>query len=390
MRLFISAGEASGDMHGASLVRALRRRQPDIDFHGFGGERIAQTGCRIHYPLTDLAGVGILRILSSLPRAPGILRLADRLFGELRPDALVLVDFPAFHWHLAKRARKHGIPVIWFVPPQLWAAAQFRVNWMRRLADRVLCTLPFEEEWYRQRGVQAHYVGHPYFDELHSRQLDDTFLAAQRAQPGTVIALLPGSRRQEIAHNFAPMAEAAGILHTRRPDVRFLVACLRPEHARNVERQLADLKMRGHNLPIEVHVGRTAEIIELAHASIAKSGSVGLELLYHATPAVVIYQLPWIETFAARFIIQCPYISLVNLLADKPLFPEYLAHRVPAQAVADHVLRWLDDPDAYRAIKGELALLRQRVAEPGACDRAAAFVLDLLGDDRVQQLRRAS
>lgn len=390
MRLFISAGEPSGDLHAASLIQAIHHRHPDAEFHGLGGERMEQAGCQIHYPLTELAGVGVLRILSSLPRVPRVLRLADRLFGELRPDALVLVDFPAFHWHLAKRAKKHGIPVVWFVPPQLWAWAQFRVKWMRRLADRVLCTLPFEEEWYRQRGVKAQYVGHPYFDELHTRQLDATFLAEQRAQPGTVIALLPGSRRQEVAHNFAVMVEAAGILHARRPDVRFLVACLRPEHGRHVEQHLAELKLRGQNLPIDVHVGRTAEIIELAHASIAKSGSVGLELLYHGKPAVVIYQMHWIETFAARFIIQCPYISLVNLLADKPLFPEYLAYRVPAQAVADHVLRWLDNPEAYRDIQGELAMLRQRVAEPGACERAATLVLDMLADNQAQHLRRAS
>jgi lipid-A-disaccharide synthase len=375
MRLFISAGEPSGDLHGASFIHALRRRDPSAEFHGFGGERMQQAGCRVHYPLTELAGVGLLRVLSSLPRVPRVLKLADRLLGELRPDALVLVDFPTFHWHLAKRARKHGVPVVWFVPPQLWAWAQFRVKWMRRLADHVLCTLPFEEEWYRQRGVHASYVGHPYFDELHGRRLDEDFLSSQRARSGRVIALLPGSRRQEIKHNFAAMLEAAEILHARRPDVRFLVACLRPEHARTVRD-----KLRGRTLPIEVHVDRTAEIIELAHSSIAKSGSVGLELLYHGKPAVVIYQLHWIEIFASRFIIQCPYISLVNLLAGKLLFPEYLAYRVPIQAVADHVLQWLDDPAAYCAVEGELTALRARVADPGACDRAAQVVLDMLSE----------
>jgi lipid-A-disaccharide synthase len=371
MRLFISAGEPSGDLHAASLLRAVRRRDPRAEFHGFGGERLEQAGCRVHYPLTELAGIGLLRILSVLPRVPRVLKLADRLFDELRPDALVLIDFPAFHWHLARRARKHGVPVVWFVPPQLWAWAHSRVKWMRRLADQVLCTLPFEESWYRARGVAARYVGHPYFDELHGRRVDEDFVAAQRARPGTVVALLPGSRRQEIRHNFAAMIEAASILHARRPDVRFLVACLHAEHARTVEEQL-----QGRALPIEVHAGRTPEIIELAHSVIAKSGSVGLELLYHGKPAVVVYQLPWVEAFAARFIIKCPYISLVNLLADRPLFPEYLASRLPPEAIAGHVLRWLEDPAAYREMQGELAALRERVAQPGACDRAAAVVCD--------------
>ena len=374
MRLFVSAGEPSGDLHGASLIRALCLRRPDVEVHGFGGDRMERAGCRVHYPLTELAGVGLFRVLSSIPRVPAILKQADRLFAELRPDALVLIDFPAFHWWLAKRARKHGVPVVWFVPPQLWAWGHSRVKWMRRLADHVLCTLPFEEEWYRQRGVASRYIGHPYFDELHERRFDEAFLAEQRARPGPVIALLPGSRRQEIRHNFAAMADAAAILHARRPDLRFLVACLRPEHARSVEEQL-----RGRALPIEVHAGRTAEIIQLAHSCIAKSGSVGLELLYHGKPAVVVYQLHWVEILASRFIIKCPYISLVNLLAAKELFPEYLTSHLPADAMAAHVLRWLEDPPAYAEVQGELTALRERVAKPGACERAAAVILDVLG-----------
>ncbi len=373
MRLFVSAGEPSGDLHGASLIQALLRRRPDVEVHGFGGDRMERAGCRLHYPLTELAGVGLLRVLSSIPRVPAILKLADRLFGELRPDALVLIDFPAFHWWLAKRARKHGVPVIWFVPPQLWAWGQSRVKWMRRLADHVLCTLPFEAEWYRERGVTARYIGHPYFDELHERKLDEAFLADQRGRPGTAVALLPGSRRQEVRHNFSAMADAAAILHDRRPEVRCLVACLRPEHARSVEEQLH----RGV-ASIEIHVGRTAEIIHLCHSAITKSGSVGLEMLFHGKPAVVVYQLHWVEALASRFIIKCPYISLVNLLAGKELFPEYLTSRLPAEAMAGHVLRWLDDPAAHRQVQTELAALRERVAEPGACERAAGVVLDVL------------
>ncbi len=373
MRLFVSAGEASGDLHGASLLNALRRRRPDLEVHGFGGERMEQAGCRIHYPLTDLAGVGLMHLFSTVRRVPGVLKLADRVFRTTRPDALVLIDFPGFHWWLAKCAKKHGIPVVWFVPPQLWAWAQYRVKWMRRLADHVLCTLPFEEQWYRERGVDAQFIGHPYFDELHLRRPDEAFLAAQRAKPGTVVALLPGSRRHEIRHNLDAMVRSAGIIHARRPDVRFLVACLRPEQARNVQDRL-----HGCTLPIEVHAGRTAEILRLAHSAIAKSGSVGLELLFHGKPAVVGYQLHWIESLGSRFILKCPYISLVNLLAGKALFPEFLTSRLPAETMAGHVLRWLDDPAAYQEVRDELAALRDRVAEPGACDRAAEVILGQL------------
>ena len=211
----------------------------------------------------------------------------------------------------------------------------------------------------------------------------------RRGRPGTVIALLPGSRRQEIQHNFRAMADAAAILHARRPDVRFLVACLRPEHARSIEEQLRGLPLspggRGagaRGLPIEVHAGRTAEIIHLAHSAIAKSGSVGLEMLYHGKPAVVVYQLHWLEVLGSRLVLKCPYISLVNLLAGKELFPEYLTSRLPAEAMAGHVLRWLEDPAAYGEVQTQLAALRDRVGEPGACERAAEVVLDVLTGGR--------
>jgi lipid-A-disaccharide synthase len=372
MRLFISAGEPSGDLHGANLVRALRRRHPGIDFHGFGGERLQEAGCRLLFPLARFALIGFLPVLLRAHRFAGFLYQADRFFCDHRPDAVVLIDYPGFHWWLARRAKAHGIPVVYFVPPQLWAWAGWRVRKMRRLVDRALCTLPFEEVWYRERGVSARYVGHPYFDELRQQRLDADFVAAQRARPGTVIALLPGSRDQELANNFPSQARAASLLHARRPDLRFLVACLRPEHARRLEEQL-----RKEPFQAEVHAGRTPEIIHLAHSCLAVSGSVSLELLHRAKPSVNTYRCNWPSVTIARRMMTCRYISLVNLLAGKELFPERLTYRCEAEWMAGHVLHWLGDRAAYERLCGELAALRDRVAVPGACERAADGVLEV-------------
>lgn len=373
MRLFISAGEPSGDLHGANLIHALRQRQADLEIHGFGGERMAAAGCRLAFPLCEMALVGLFRVFVNVPKFWRILGLADRVFQEQRPDALVLIDFPGFHWWLARRARAHGIPVLYFVPPQLWGWASWRVGKMRRLTDRVLCTLPFEHEWYRQRNVAAEYIGHPYFDELREQRPDNAFIAAQRARPGTIIGLLPGSRNQELHYNLSSLLHAAALVHVRRPDVRFLVACFREQHRRQVEERLSGL-----GLPVEAHVGRTPEIIHLAHSCLAVSGSVSLELLYRGKPSAILYRHHWTGIALAHLLKNTRYITLVNLLADKELFPEYFGIGCPAEALAGHVLRWLNDRSAYETLCGELAALRERVAAPGACERAAEAVLAMV------------
>jgi lipid-A-disaccharide synthase len=375
MRIFVSAGEPSGDLHGANLVAALRGLRPGLAVDGFGGELLEAAGSRLLYRLADYPVIGISQAVASVPRLWRVLAQAGRYFRAHRPDAVVLIDNPGFHWWLARTARKHGIPVVYFVPPQLWAWGGWRAAKMRRLVDRVLCNLPFEQAWYESRGIAARYVGHPYFDELRGQRLDGAFLVGQRAKPGTVVALLPGSRHQELANNSSSLLRAAGLIHRRRPDVRFLVACLKDEHRRRVEGMLS-----GNRLPIEVYAGKTPEIIELAHSTISVSGSVGLELLYRGKPSVVTYRVGPGGMLLAWLLKQCEYISLVNLFAGRELFPELLSVRCRSEAMAGHVLGWLEAPDAYAAIRAELLALRDHVSEPGACERAARHVLEVAGE----------
>ena len=373
MRLFISAGEPSGDLHGANLSRALRERHPEVDLLGFGGDRMAGAGCRIVYPLCDYAVVGLGAAIRGIPTFYRILKLARETFRRERPDGLVLIDYPGFHWWLAKAARAEGIPVTYFVPPQLWAWGGWRVSKMRRLADQVLCSLPFEEVWFQQRQVPARYIGHPYFDELARQRLDGAFVAEQRARPGTVVGILPGSRHSELIGNIASFAEAARMIHTKRPDVRFLVACLKPAHAELIRDKLAGL-----SVPIEVHAGRTAEIIHLAHSCMAVSGSVSLELLHRARPTTIIYHGAPVVYALAKLLMRAKYITLVNLLADEMLYPEHLYTRgTVGPEIAGEILHWLEDRTAYEDLCGRLEALKAQVAVPGACARAAVAIAEL-------------
>jgi lipid-A-disaccharide synthase len=382
MRLFISAGEPSGDLHGASLIRALRERAPDIDVSGFGGDRMAEAGCRLVYPLCDLAVVGLGPVLASVPTFARILALAKESFRARRPDALVLIDYPGFHWWLADAARKLGVPVSYFVPPQIWAWGTWRAGKMRRLCDQVLCSLPFEQPWFARRGIPARYIGHPYFDELRQQRLDEDFLREQSGRPGPVVAILPGSRGSELRYNLPSLIRAADLIHTRRPDVRFLVACLKEKHAEHVRSRIGPT-----HLPLSVHHGKTPEIIHLAHSCLSVSGSVSLELLFHGKPATILYRHNRFMVALGHLLKCCKYITLVNLLADRVLYPEYFSASCLAEKLAGHVLDWLQDRDAYEGLCGELAALRERVAQPGACARAAAAVLELA---RGRDTRRAA
>jgi lipid-A-disaccharide synthase len=384
MRIFISAGEPSGDIHGANLVRELQRRDPSIECVGFGGDHMAAAGCRLLYPLCRLAVMWFARVLANAPTFLHLLSRADRYFRHKRPDAVVLIDYPGFHWWLARRAHFHGIPVFYFVPPQLWGWAGWRIKKMQRWVDHVLCSLPFEEPWYRQRGVDAEYVGHPFFDELPQQRLDQTFLQAQKQRPQTIIAILPGSRTQELSNNLASQIRTAQLLHRDHPNLRFLVASFRPAHQAIVD----DYLRRHPGLPIETHVGRTPEIIELSRVCLTVSGSVSLELLYRRKPSAVIYRIGKLDLKVALYFKTSKYICLVNLLADKELFPEYLTDHCPAEALAQSIRPWLRDEATYAGLVGELTDLRERVAAPGACARTAQVILSKLAGERAQ--RRAA
>jgi lipid-A-disaccharide synthase len=377
MRIFLSAGEPSGDLHGANLIGELRRLDPGLEFVGFGGDRMREAGCQLLFPLCQLAVMWFLRVLAKAPTFLELVSRADRWLAHHRPDAVILIDYPGFNWWMARRAHFHGIPVFYFVPPQLWAWAGWRVKKMQRFVDHVLCTLPFEETWYRQRGVDAHFVGHPYFDELCEQRLDEEFIAAQKAR-GTVVALLPGSRNQELTRNLPTLLTTAERIHAERPDVHFLVA-----NFKESQRQTTEAALRGRRLPIQTFVGRTAEIIKAARAAVAVSGSVGLELLYHGTPAAVVYTISSFALWGTKKIKTAPYISLVNMLVEKELFPEYMTDRCEADSITRHVLGWLNDEAQYSQIRSELAKLKRRVADPGACRRTAAYVLgELKGRSR--------
>jgi lipid-A-disaccharide synthase len=283
-----------------------------------------------------------------------------------------VIDYPGFHWKLAQRAGALGIPVVYFVPPQIWAWAQWRVKKMRRLMTHVLSALPFEHEWLTKRGVRSTYIGHPYFDELAAQVLDEEFLKAERAKPDRVVGILPGSRNQEVTRNIPEMLRAARRVHAAEPDTRFLVAAFNEHQAEMARKEAARWQM-----PVEVHVGRTPEIIELSECCIAVSGSVSLELMYRRKPAAIVYRLKRIDLKVGRKFMKVPFITLVNLLAKEEVYPEFLTDRDPSKGVADVIVGFLSDPQRRNHVTDRLDELCAEVATPGACAAAAWFIIEM-------------
>ncbi|MGI9429549.1 MAG: lipid-A-disaccharide synthase [Bythopirellula sp.] len=398
MQVFFSVGEPSGDLHGANLIDSLQRRHPDWEFVGYGGPKMAAAGCQLHADLTQLAVMWVAQVIWNIRQFLLLLARANTYFREQRPDLVVLIDYPGFNWWIARKAKALGIPVVYYGTPQLWAWAGWRVRKMRRFVDHVLCKLPFEEAWFRQRGCQATFVGHPYFDELHSRALDAQFVAALEAVEGPLVTILPGSRTQEVKSNLEPFLATALRIQRQVPNTRFAIAAYKPAQL-DLIRALVDQS----GVDAAVHVDRTAELIAAARCCLACSGSVSLELLYHTKPSVILYQISRFGYAVQWLFRKVRYITLVNLLTaedpfadrsagiyhpDDPrdqhvLMPEYLTYGDRSADLAAHVVRWLLDDVQYNENATKLSQLKAQVGQGGASERAAEYITNKILPDHV-------
>lgn len=378
MHVFFSVGEPSGDQHAALLIQELRRRQPTLRVSGFGGDEMRAAGCQLLYPLTALAVMGIFRVIPLLYRFYKLVKQAEAYFERHHPDLVVLVDFPGFNWWIARKAKKLGIPVVYYLPPQLWAWAPWRISRVKKYIDLVLSGLAFETEWYAQRNVPVLYVGHPFFDEVHHKPLDVAFCREWQQADQPIVALLPGSRGHEVTGHWPLMLQVARRIHSRHPQARFLVANYKPAQKQYCQEQY---EASGIDLPITFHLGHTSEIIQIATCAFMVSGSVSLEMLARGTPATVVYRCSWLMYFIGKLLVTVKYMSLPNLMAGRQIMPEYLCVGDPepvVEHVTGHLDGWLAEPEARAAAVQELQQLRDVVYSVGATERVAGVILDRL------------
>ncbi|WP_426753155.1 lipid-A-disaccharide synthase [Myxococcus sp. Y35] len=378
-RILVVAGEASGDTHAAELVAALRARRPDITFFGMGGARLAAQGVELLFDAREVSVMGITEVLPRIPRILQILKGLAEAAAERRPDVAILVDIPDFNLRLAKKLKALGVPVAYYVSPMIWAWRRGRVRTIKRLVDRMLCILPFEEDFYREAGVSARYVGSPVVEQVPA---PDTAVAFRErlglAKDAPTLALLPGSRMSEIRRLLPDMVEAAKRLASERPGLQVVVPV-----APTIAREEVTSRFEGSGLTPILVEGRAPEVVGASDAAVVASGTAVLEAGLMQRPLVVVYRVSLITYWVGRLMLKVAFVSLINLLAGRKVVPELLQEDMTPERIAEEVRRvWLPGAPREEMLQG-LAEMRGRLGETGAAARAAESVLELLPPGRV-------
>ena len=417
MKFFFSAGEPSGDVHAAALIAQMKRVAPDTQCYGFGGPQMQKAGCALLVDLTDHAIMWVAQAVAKYFQFKGFLKEAEKFFDSEILDAVVLVDYPGFNWHVAKAAKKRGIPVYYFMPPQIWSWAQWRIKKMKANVDHILTPLPFEHRWFESHGCSATYIGHPFFESMREKVSDAGFVEMLYARygDGPILTVLPGSRNQEVKANLDDMLIAVEYVRSAVPNVRPVIAAFNAIHAEYIQERLTQLA-----LPVPVFVGKTTELIRAAECCLAVSGSVSLELLAANKPTVIYYRIGKWPMRIQQCFRRTRYITLVNLLAvdmfdmrsphekmsqvrqkrhsklsplfyeesvwpipaepsaddrEKMLFPEFLTTNRKSKEAAAHLVYWLTSPEGLAAQKRRLAELFEAVDPMESPINKAAGVL---------------
>ena len=367
----ISCGEPSGDLYAAALATEILRLDPSATITGFGGDRLAAAGATLVENFSGLSVTGLLEVVRLLPRTYATYRRLVADAEATRPDVFVAIDFPDFNFILARALKKRGIPIVYYISPQLWAWRAGRMKTMRRLAGRVLVIFPFEERIYREAGVPVEWVGHPLFDVQPAVSSREAFLRRQGLDPSRpVLALLPGSRANELSEILPLLAQTVPLVRAGVPGVQFLVA--RAPHLDDaLFAPLAPLES------VRTVEGQTDEVLSAADAAIVASGTVTVQAALHGCPMVVVYRLSPLTYRVGRPFVRVDTFAMVNLVAGRRVVTELIQDDFTPEAAAAEAIGLLTDTAHAQRMKADLREVREELGGPGASRRAAQAVLGI-------------
>jgi len=372
-KLMIVTGEASGDVYGSLLVEDIKRLDPDIEITGVGGDRMRAAGVETFLDSDDLSVVGFWEAITRLAELRNALSMVKKRIVRERPDLLILIDYPGMNLRIADFARTKGVKVMYYVSPQIWAWGRNRLKLIKRNVDKMVVILPFEVDIYESEGVDVTYVGHPLIDIVKVDQNREQFLSSAGIDGSNqVVALLPGSRIQEIRHHIRPLIQTAGMLKQHLPSTEFVLLSL-PRFKDHLESEVA-----GAGVDIKVATDRKYETIKYSDLVIACSGTVTLEVALLGTPMIVIYKLALFSWALGRMIVKVPFISLANLVAGEEVVPEYIQGAVNPKALAQEAADLLANDERRRRMTDQLETIRQCLGPGGATARTAELALSMM------------
>ncbi|MEE9294196.1 MAG: lipid-A-disaccharide synthase [Phycisphaerae bacterium] len=381
-KIFISAAEPSGDLHGAALIREFLAQHPDAHFVGVAGPKMREQGCQAIADMTARAAM-LTGVVSNARAAAAVLARTTHEFSHHHYDAAVVIDSPMLNLPIALRAKSRAIPVLYYIAPQLWAWGAYRAHKVRARVDKLAVILPFEEDYFRNVGLDAAYVGHPLFDHLASRQPDPAQVRAIQAAGQPVIAVLPGSRKHVVREVLPGQLEVAAAVRQRHPDAHIVVSTANPTVAKIIQE---GTKARRHggtkgNCQSSIVSGQSslASLLSAADLTLVASGTATLEVAYHGCPMIVMYNgSRLMYHLLGRWMITSKYLSLVNILAQRELVPEFMPYYRTTGPIVRTALDLLASADRLDRIRAELAELIAPIASPGASARTARMLSEMI------------
>ena len=371
MEIFISAGEASGDLHGSRLARSIWSLAPEARLSCLGGPLMQSAGVTVVADHRSLSVVGASEVLSHIREFYGSwLKIRSHLLSR-RPDLVILIDFPDFNLFLGRFAKKAGAKVLYYISPQIWAWRVGRVKTIRRIVDRMVVILPFEKAFYATHGMDVDYVGHPLIDILQSAPDPARIIPAYRNFSGPLIGLLPGSRRSEVKLMFDTLMDSARTMLRTMPEIRFIIPVASSLSGREIVERAA-----GWNLPVRVVENDTYGVIRACDLLLTVSGTVTLEAAILETPMVITNRVSRLSAEIGKRLIHAKFIGLPNLIAGREIAPEFVQDAARPQFLAEKAMELLNNPELLNAQRAELRRIRERLGEPGISDRAARLVME--------------
>ncbi len=375
-KLFFIAGESSGDLHGAHLINSILSLDPTIKTYGIGGSQMKKAGAEIFEDLTDKAIIGFIEVIKNIRFFKTTFDLTLQKIDQIKPTAVILIDYPGFNLKIAAEIKKRNIPVIYYISPQIWAWGRKRIKLIRKVVDIMIVVFQFEEVLYKQEGVKVVFYGHPLIDIVKSTDYNEGILQNHNIDKSKkIVSLLPGSRINEVQRILPVMLESVSIIHNNNKNIQFLII-KSPNINNKIYEDIMDIK----NLPVRLIESDTYNLLSISDFAMVCSGTATLETAILQIPMLIIYKVSFLSWLVIKNLIKIPFVSLVNIVAGKEIVQEFLQFNAKSKMIAAYTLDVLNDEKKINKIKYDLREVTKTLGNPGACKRTAEYILNFLSN----------